>query len=102
MLNPYARDSLVITLDLDGANWTGWTFKGEIRAHEAHDAPLIETLNVNQTGAPTGIVVYSLSAAEMQAIAPDVTYWFDLRATLGTQAVTFYKDQIKLNPNVTA
>lgn len=105
MITPFARDHLWITLEL-GTDWTGWTFKGSIRAYQDATSTLIETFTADVTDIATGTIIMKLTAAEVQAITAGATYWFDIRAeetaATTTRQVTFVQDEIRFTPNVTS
>lgn len=104
MITPHARDHLWITLEL-GASWSGWTFKGQIRQFQDNTSTLIETFTADVTNIATGTIIMKLTAAEVQAITPGVAYWFDIRAeetaAPTSRQITFVKDEILFDPNVT-
>lgn len=100
MITPHARDTLTITLQLSG-DWTGWTFAGQIRERKDSASDLIKAFTVDATGIAAGTILFTITAANMQTLTPEIVYWFDLRAKNGSLEQTFAQDEIMLDPNVT-
>lgn len=100
MLTPKSRDTLTITLVL-GSDWTGWTFAGQIRERKDSTATLVKAFAVTTTDIATGTIVFTITAANMQTITAETTYWYDLRAKSGAVEVTFAEGDIMLDPSVT-
>lgn len=107
MLQPYARDTLTVTVDGLTGDWSGWTFKGDVRAAKDDAATLVASFTADTSGlVADGVVVFTIPAATMQAsfdVPGDLPIlWFDLRAEHSDgRENTFHADSLRVVRNVT-
>lgn len=105
MLEPYARDTFTISIDELTGDWSGWTFKGDIRLTRSATGTLVSAFTVDTSSLVSdGVVTFTVSAATMQSkTIPTDPWWCDLRAVRtsdGFQA-TLFQDSVMPKANVT-
>lgn len=105
MLEPYARDTFTITVDELTGDWSGWTFKGDIRVARSSTSTLVASTVVDTTNlVAQGLVTFTVTAAAMQALTlPTDPWWCDLRAVRTSDGFqsTLFQDSVMPKANVT-
>lgn len=107
MLQPYARDTFTITIDELTGDWSGWTFKGDVRTERDDEATLIASFTVDTSSLVSdGTVVFTIPASTMQTsfdvAGPLPNLHLDLRAEHSDgREQTFYRDVMQVVRNVT-